>query len=233
MYSGTGTRRPRGAARTASGVVLSLDCRRRIWFCTISMDMRRLFDGLSAMVRNELGADPTIGNLFVIVNRRRTMMKVLAFDGDGYWIWSKRLEAGRFESGDENLTGKVALNGAALLALIEGADVVIKRQRKRYRRAAVRAWPDHPTATAGRLVQAAVVRPHFGEAPGVRRGRADEPVCGTRHPDAAGLRGPHPGDPLPPAGKTPGHGRIGHTAGAAERAGAHLRGREHRGRDAH
>ena len=68
------------------------DCiRRRIWLCTIPTDMRRSFDGLSALVRNELGADPTSGNWFVFVNRRRTMMKVLAFDGDGYWIWSKRL----------------------------------------------------------------------------------------------------------------------------------------------
>ena len=116
--------------------MLSLDGRRRIWLCTIPTDMRRSFDGLSAMVRNELGADPTSGSWFAFVNRRRTMMKVLAFDGDGYWIWSKRLEAGRFASGGETRTGKVALSGTALVALIEGTDVVIKRQRKRYRRAA-------------------------------------------------------------------------------------------------
>ena len=121
--------------------MLSLDGRRRIWLCTIPTDMRRSFDGLSAMVRNELGADPASGSWFAFINRRRTMMKrtmmkVLAFDGDGYWIWSKRLEAGRFASGGETRTGKVALSGTALVALIEGTDVVIKRQRKRYRRAA-------------------------------------------------------------------------------------------------
>ena len=98
--------------------------------------MRRSFDGLSAMVRNELGADPTSGSWFAFVNRRRTMTKVLAFDSDGYWIWSKRLEAGRLASGGGTRGGKVALGGTALVALIEGTDVVIKRQRKRYRRAA-------------------------------------------------------------------------------------------------
>ena len=116
--------------------MLSLDGRRRIWLCTIPTDMRRSFDGLSALVRNELGADPTSGNWFAFVNRRRTMMKVLAFDGDGYWIWSKRLEAGRFATRGETGAGKVAFSRTALLALIEGTDIVIKRQRKRYRKAA-------------------------------------------------------------------------------------------------
>ena len=92
--------------------MLNLDGRRRIWLCTIPTDMRRSFDGLSALVRNELGADPTSGNWFVFVNRRRTMMKVLAFDGDGYWIWSKRLEAGQFATRGETGTGKVALSAA-------------------------------------------------------------------------------------------------------------------------
>ena len=98
--------------------------------------MRRSFDGLSAMVRNDLGANPTSGHWFVFVNRRRTILKILAFDGDGYWIWSKRLEAGRFAMRGESHSGQVLLNRTALLALIEGTDIVVKRQRKRYRKAA-------------------------------------------------------------------------------------------------
>lgn len=98
--------------------------------------MRRSFDGLSALVRNELGADPTGGNWFVFVNRRKTMLKVLAFDGDGYWIWSKRLEVGQFAVVNGERSGKITLSRTALLALLEGTDIVVKRQRKRYRRAA-------------------------------------------------------------------------------------------------
>ena len=98
--------------------------------------MRRSFDGLSALVRNDLGADPTSGNWFVFVNRRQTIVKVLAFDGDGYWIWSKRLEAGRFANRSESRSGKVTLSRTALLALIDGTDIEVKRQRKRYRKAA-------------------------------------------------------------------------------------------------
>ena len=98
--------------------------------------MRRSFDGLSALVRNELGADPANGHWYVFVNRRRTMLKVLAFDAGGYWVWAKRLEQGRFAAlggcGDRPL----ALTRTGLLALLEGTDIVVRRQRKRYRRAA-------------------------------------------------------------------------------------------------
>ena len=98
--------------------------------------MRRSFDGLSALVRNDLRADPTGGNWFVFINKRQTMLKILSFDGDGYWIWSKRLEAGRFATRSETRSGKVPLNRTTLLALIEGTDIEVKRQRKRYRKAA-------------------------------------------------------------------------------------------------
>ena len=108
--------------------------------------MRRSFDGLSAMVRNHMGADPTGGHWFVFVNRRRTLLKVLAFDGDGYWIWAKRLEAGQFAAPGRPADGKRALDSARcrsllmtrtdLLALLEGIDFVVKKRRKRYKKVA-------------------------------------------------------------------------------------------------
>ena len=76
--------------------MLSQDDGRRIWLCTRPTDMRRSFNGLSALVRNDLGGDPTCGHWCVFIDKRRTILKILAFDGDGCWIWSKRLEAGRF-----------------------------------------------------------------------------------------------------------------------------------------
>ena len=114
--------------------MLSLGGGCRIWLCRRATDMRRSFDGLSAMVRNDLGADPSDGSWFVFVNRRRTMLKVLAFDGDGWRIWSKRLESGRFAGRDG--VGRAELSRTALLALLEGKDIEVRRQRKRCRRAA-------------------------------------------------------------------------------------------------
>jgi transposase len=58
-------------------------------------DMRKGFDGLSALVRNALGRDPMDGSLYVYVNRKATQMRVLYFDRSGYCVWGKRLEAGK------------------------------------------------------------------------------------------------------------------------------------------
>lgn len=60
------------------------------------VDMRKSFDGLSALAAHRLGGDPLDGTLFVFINRRATQVKVLYFDRSGYCVWSKRLEAGRF-----------------------------------------------------------------------------------------------------------------------------------------
>ena len=115
---------------------MNLGAEARIWMCIRPTDMRRSFDGLSALVRNHLGGDPTSGHWFVFVNRRKTMLKILAFDAGGYWIGSKRLEQGQFAAPGGSRSGKLLFSRTALLALIEGSDIVVKRQRKRYRKAA-------------------------------------------------------------------------------------------------
>ena len=67
-----------------------------VWAYGVAADLRKGFDGLSALVEHELAADVLSGELFVFVNRKRTMAKVLMWDGTGLCIYSKRLERGRF-----------------------------------------------------------------------------------------------------------------------------------------
>jgi len=93
-------------------------------------DMRRSFDGLSAMVRDELRADPTDGGLYVFVNRRATQMRVLYFDRSGFCVWAKRLEAGRFLS-DWSQVRTRGMDWTGLKLMLEGIEPA--RQRKRYR----------------------------------------------------------------------------------------------------
>jgi transposase len=60
------------------------------------VDFRRGIDGLAATCRQKLEADPMTGTVFVFRNRRRTAIKVLVYDGQGFWLCQKRLSAGRF-----------------------------------------------------------------------------------------------------------------------------------------
>jgi len=116
--------------------MLSVPPGRRVWLCVQPTDMRCSFDGLSAVVRQHLGEDPSSGQWFAFINRGRTRIKILAFEECGYCVWSKRLEQGQFAALGAAGARKRALCHTELLALLDGVDLVIKRQRKRYKKVA-------------------------------------------------------------------------------------------------
>jgi transposase len=77
--------------------MLSFASGMKIFVYTRATDMRKGFNGLSGIVRSEFQADPADGSLFLFINRRRDRMKLLHFDGGGYWLYYRLLEAGTFE----------------------------------------------------------------------------------------------------------------------------------------
>ena len=97
------------------------------------VDMRRSFDGLYALTRQELGQDPLSGRLFVFINRRATQMKVLYWDRTGFCVWAKRLESGRFLSDWRDVATR-EMDWTGLKLLLEGIEPRVVR--KRYRRPA-------------------------------------------------------------------------------------------------
>lgn len=105
----------------------------RVWLCRHPTDMRKSYDGLSALVKHQLGQNPLGGDLFVFVNRRRTQLKCLYFAGDGYCIWSKRLERGAFQVHfASEVTARI--DWRTFQRLVEGIDLNTVRRLKRYRR---------------------------------------------------------------------------------------------------
>ena len=60
------------------------------------LDFRKGMDGVAAVCREQLQQDPRNGQLFVFFNRTRTMIRVLVYEGNGFWLMSKRLSKGRF-----------------------------------------------------------------------------------------------------------------------------------------
>lgn len=88
-------------------------------------DLRKGFDGLYALVVNELGQDPLKGDLYLFINTRRTSAKVLLWDGTGLCIYTKRLCRKRFSKlwSDAAQGLPLALTNAELQLFLEGADI--------------------------------------------------------------------------------------------------------------
>ena len=68
----------------------------RIFVASMPVDMRKQIDGLCAVCRNILGEDPLSGAVFVFTGRSRKIVRLLAYDDQGFWLCTKRLSQGRF-----------------------------------------------------------------------------------------------------------------------------------------
>lgn len=98
--------------------------------------MRKSFNGLCAIVTEQLKGDPLDGGLYVFCNRTRTRLKILYWDSTGLWVWAKRLERGTFSwpSGVDVKEGKLSLTPDALQLLISGIDLKDGARRPWYQR---------------------------------------------------------------------------------------------------
>jgi transposase len=77
--------------------MMQLTPQMRILVCVEPADFRCGIDGLARMCREALSADPMSGAVFVFRNRRATAIKLLAYDGQGFWLCYKRLSQGKFK----------------------------------------------------------------------------------------------------------------------------------------
>lgn len=111
--------------------MLSLSPAARIFVAREPCDMRKGFDGLSALVIDVIDEDPQSGYLFVFVNKRKDRVKTLLWDGSGYLLLYKRLEHGRFHLFDRALgkSGAYELRASELTLLLEGIDLRGSRRR--------------------------------------------------------------------------------------------------------
>lgn len=105
----------------------------RVLLATEPTDMRRSFDLLAGMVREQLGEDPLSGHLFVFRNRGGDKLKILFWDRSGFCLWYKRLERGSFHF-PAACGGRVQITSTDLCLLLEGIELEGARRRLRYRR---------------------------------------------------------------------------------------------------
>lgn len=103
----------------------------RVYMYGSPCDMRKSFNGLTALAKNVMKMDPLSGHLFVFVNRRGNYLKALYWDRSGFCIWAKRLEQGNFISNWKHEQGR-EMDYTQLKLLLEGIEK--RRQRKRLSR---------------------------------------------------------------------------------------------------
>ena len=95
--------------------------------------MRKGFDGLSGLVLSEIKMNPTNGYLFVFFNLRRTHVKVLFWDIDGFCIYYKRLERGTFcQTSSKSSNLNFQLTNDELYMILRGIDIEKTKKRRRY-----------------------------------------------------------------------------------------------------
>jgi transposase len=111
--------------------VLSFPPAVRIFVAIDPVDLRGSFDALAGHVRRQRG-DPLDGHLYVFFNVRRTLMKILWFDRNGWAVYAKRLERGTFELPEvRDDTRRVVVDAAQLAMIVEGIPLRAPR-RVRY-----------------------------------------------------------------------------------------------------
>lgn len=116
--------------------MLTLPSSVRVYLALDPVSMHLSFDRLAGLVR-QLGLDPTVGHLFVFINRPKTHMKILFFERSGYCQVYKRLERGTFQVpavGPDGVTRR-ELTPTELGLILEGVDLHQRARRARLDRA--------------------------------------------------------------------------------------------------
>lgn len=98
-------------------------------------DMRKGVSTLSGLVRDQMQKDPLSGAVFIFINRKRDQVKLLHFEGDGFAVYSKRLEEGCYElPAMHTNSASITLSSDELHMILRGIVLHSIRKHKRYRR---------------------------------------------------------------------------------------------------
>jgi len=110
----------------------------RIYLATGATDMRKGFNGLYGLMRDQLLCDPLSGHLFLFSNAQRNRLKILFWDGSGLWVCAKRIEKGRvYWPEADSAQNKIVLSHEELALLLGGIDLAQTQRRRWYRKPVV------------------------------------------------------------------------------------------------
>lgn len=103
--------------------MITFNRRTKVFVCKEATDMRASYDTLYSKASGVLKQDPFSGHLFLFINRSRTSVKCLYYDGTGFVIIAKRMERGLFSRINPYYRGEVVMTAAEFALFFEGADL--------------------------------------------------------------------------------------------------------------
>ena len=114
--------------------MLSLSSSTRYFLYNHPVDMRCGFYSLAGLVQNGLKLNPLSGDVFVFIGKRANQVRLLQWDGDGYALYSKRLEAGTFERPSDK---RLLISTRELTLILQGVKLKSVQLRKRYKQLSI------------------------------------------------------------------------------------------------
>jgi len=102
---------------------------KKVYLACGKTDMRKSINGLAAIVEGTFNLNLFDEAVFVFCNKNRDRLKILEWDGDGFWLYFKRLEKGRFRWPEEGSDATMNLSPEELQILLGGAKVELKIKR--------------------------------------------------------------------------------------------------------
>jgi transposase len=114
--------------------VIQITPQMRVFVAVEPADFRKGIDGLARIARIELKSDPFSGTAFLFRNRRGNAVKVLVYDGQGFWLCHKRLSSGRFRHWPQDQAGAEAMEAQAAQVLLWAGDFKAARTAPAWRR---------------------------------------------------------------------------------------------------
>jgi len=113
--------------------MLNFSHQTRVFLFLEPVDMRKSFRGLCQLAESVLKQDSASGHWFAFINRRGDRLKLLGWDGQGFWIWYKRLESGVFQKPAAAADpAQLEIDVTQLSLIIHGIDLRSAKRRRRY-----------------------------------------------------------------------------------------------------
>ena len=133
--------------------MLTFNRRTKIFVCKEPTDMRASYDTLFSKAQDVLKQDPFSGHLFLFINKGRTSIKCLYYDGTGFVIVAKRMERGLFSKINPYYRGEIVLTEAEFALFFEGTDlekrfVESPAEQRKFSRISVNASCQEPAVAA-------------------------------------------------------------------------------------